>query len=296
MKRALVAEDFTAVEGLRLPAAIVARRGERFAAREGSVYIMRSPARSAARYDLAPGVVALAPGLAWLPATHTLIAADAHLAYEDVIGGAMPLWSTTEIAALLSLVVAQLGAREIVFLGDIVHGSMMSEGAMRTVREALDLLRASATVTLVAGNHEGRSRAFAVLGATVEACERDGWLLVHGDRPARLGTRTIIGHLHPSLHMGGGATVPAFVASEMLVCVPALTPYSSGLDVLGDDFARAIGGWAVTRRDAHVVAIAGERVFPFGGLATLRTTLGRSAVASARQPSRFRKKHLRSDR
>jgi len=74
-------------------------------------------------------------------------------------------------------------------------------------------LGSAAIVPLVGGNHEGRSRAFAVLGETVEACERDGWLLVHGDRPARLGTRTIIGHLHPSLHMGGGATTPAFVAS-----------------------------------------------------------------------------------
>ncbi len=258
-------------------------------------FAMRAPSPSAERCKLARGVVALAPGLAWLPATRTLIAADAHLAYEDVVGGALPLWSTTEIATLLALVVAQVAAREIVFLGDIVHGSMMSEGAMRTVRDALHLLRASATVTLVAGNHEGRTRAFAVLGATVDACERDGWLLVHGDRPAVLGRRTIIGHLHPSLHMGGGANVPAFVASEMLVCLPALTPYSSGLDVLGDAFARAIGAWSVMRRDAYVVATAGERVFPFGSLATLRTTLRRAASTPQRPPARFRKRYLRSD-
>ncbi|GAC1303602.1 MAG: hypothetical protein NVSMB21_02970 [Vulcanimicrobiaceae bacterium] len=117
---------------------------------------MNLPSRSAEQCVLVPGVVALAPGLAWLPATRTLIAADAHLAYEDVIGGALPLWSTTEIAALLALVVARIGAREIVFLGDIVHGAMMSEGAMRRVRAALDLLRAAVDVTFVAGNHEGR--------------------------------------------------------------------------------------------------------------------------------------------
>jgi len=257
---------------------------------------MKAPSHSAERYELVTGVVALAPGLVWMPASATLIAADAHLAYEDVIGGALPLWSTTEIAALLALVATQVRAREIVFLGDIVHGSIMSDGARRTVRDALDLLRTSATVTLVAGNHEGRLRAFEVLGATVEACERDGWLLVHGDRPAVLGTRAIIGHLHPSLHMGGGATTPAFVASERLICVPALTPYSSGLDVLCDDFARAIGAWYVTRREAHVVAIGGDRVFPFGSLATLRTMLGRAATSPSRPPPRFRRRHLRSDR
>lgn len=257
---------------------------------------MMTPSRSAERCELARGVVALAPGLAWMPATQTLIAADAHLAYEDVIGGTLPLWSTAEIVATLALVAARIEAREIVFLGDIVHGARMSEGAVRTVRDGLDVLRARATVTLVAGNHEGRSRAFAVLGATVEACERDGWLLVHGDRPAVLGRPTIIGHLHPSLHMGGGANAPAFVASDALVVVPALTPYSPGLDLLSDDFANAIGLWSVCRRDAHVVVATIDRVFPFGSLAKLRTTLRTPSAAFARPNSRFRKKHLRADR
>jgi len=257
---------------------------------------VRSPSPSAQRCDLARGVVALAPGLAWLPIAQTLIVADAHLAYEDVIGGTLPLWSTAEIVATLSLVATNVAAREIVFLGDIVHGARMSEGAVRTVRDGLEVLRAIATVTLVAGNHEGRSRAFAVLGATVEACERDGWLLVHGDRPATLGRRTIIGHLHPSLHMGGGANVPAFVASDALVVVPALTPYSPGLDLLGEEFACAIGMWSVRGRDAHVVATTLDRVYPFGSLATLRTTLRKPSQAVACASSRFRKKHLRSDR
>ncbi len=252
------------------------------------------PAPSAERCDLARGVVALAPGLAWLPQTGTLIAADAHLAYEDVIGGTLPLWSTAEIVATLALVATRAAAREIVFLGDIVHGARMSEGAIRTVRDGLDVLRAIAHVTLVAGNHEGRSRAFAVLGATVESCERDGWLLVHGDRPPELGRRTIIGHLHPSLHMGGGANVPAFVASDALVVVPALTPYSPGLDCLGDEFARAVGMWAMQRRDAHVVAATLDRVFPFGSLATLRSTLRTPSQTMSRAPSRFRR-HLRAD-
>ena len=253
---------------------------------------MRAPAPAAERCELAAGVVALAPGLAWLPATRTLVAADAHLAYEDVVGGALPLWSTTEIVATLALVAERLAAAEIVFLGDIVHGAQMSDGAMSAVRAGLDLLRGKAAVTLVAGNHEGRSRAFRVLGATVDDCERDGWLLVHGDRPAALGRRTIIGHLHPSLHMGGGANVPAFVASEMLVVVPALTPYSPGLDLLSRDFADAIGLWSVRRADAHVVAATPERVYPFGSLAGLRGALSGPAPRGRRAPFR---RHLRPD-
>jgi len=246
---------------------------------------------------LARGVEALAPGLAWLPQSRTLIAADAHLAYEDVVGGALPLWSTAEIVATLGIVARAAHAREIVFLGDIVHGSAMSSGAVRAVRDGLEILREIAAVTLVAGNHEGRSRAFAVLGDTVEECERDGWLLVHGDRPAALGRPAIIGHLHPSLHLGGGSSVPAFVASDALVVVPALTPYSPGLDLLSSEFARAIGLWSVRRDEAHVVAATLDRVFPFGSLAALRAALRSPASpAAARPPSRFRKRHLRSDR
>ena len=255
------------------------------------------PAPSSESYALARGVVGLAPGLAWLPASRVLLAADAHLAYEDVVGGALPLWSTAQIVATLALVATRMAAREIVFLGDIVHGAHMSEGATRVVREGLDLLRERCVVTLVAGNHEGRSRAFAVLGETVDACERDEWLLVHGDAPASLGRRTIIGHLHPSVHLGGRATVPAFVASEALVVVPALTPYSPGLDCCSDDFARAIGAWSVARKDVHVVAATAERVFPFGSLTALRAELrGPERRLAIPPPSRFRKRHIRPDR
>ena len=252
---------------------------------------MKSPAPAAETHALADGVVAVAPGLAWLVASRALLVADAHLAYEDVVGGALPLWSTAEIVATLALVARRMNACEIVFLGDIVHGSIMSEGAMRTVRDGLDLLRTVCRVTLVAGNHEGRSRAFNVLGETVESARRDGWLLVHGDRAAILGERTIIGHLHPSLHLGGSATVPAFVASDMLVCVPALTPYSSGLDLLSDDFARAIAPWNVVRSDAHVVAATIDRVLPFGSLSKLRETLRRPVQrAPANVPAQYRRK------
>ena len=253
---------------------------------------LKSPSPAAEAHEIAQGVIAVAPGLAWLVGSRALLVADAHLAYEDVVGGALPLWSTAEIVTTLAVLAGRLEAREIVFLGDIVHGSMMSDGAMRVVRDGLDLLRASCTVTLIAGNHEGKSRAFKVLGHTVESCERDGWLLIHGDRAAVLGTRTIIGHLHPSLHLGGAATVPAFVGSEMLVCVPALTPYSSGLDVLSDDFARAIGAWNVVRADAHVVAVTNDRVLPFGSLSTLRETLRARTIrkAQANVPRQFRRK------
>ncbi len=49
---------------------------------------------------LADGVVALPGGFALLTRSRVLLCADAHLGYEDVMGGgaALPLWSTAEIA------------------------------------------------------------------------------------------------------------------------------------------------------------------------------------------------------
>ena len=239
------------------------------------------PAPACDTHPLADGVLALPGGFAFLTRSRVLICADAHLGYEDVMGGGavLPLWSTAEIVASITLAARRHGAREIVFLGDAIHGAGLSEGAARAVVAALDALRAQARVTVIAGNHEGRTRGVAVLGATVESCERDGWALAHGDRPeprpssSAIAPRTIIGHLHPSLHLGGDVSAPAFLAARALVVVPALTPYSPGLDVAGDACLDALAPWGVQRRDLHVVATTAERVFPFGTLSALRGAL-----------------------
>jgi metallophosphoesterase superfamily enzyme len=94
-------------------------------------------------------------------------------------------------------------------------------------------------------------------------------MLLHGDKP-RLAARSMIGHLHPSLHLGGDASAQAFLGSRVLVVVPALTPYSTGLDVTSDACAEALAPWGVERRDLQVVAATAERVFPFGALSASR--------------------------
>jgi metallophosphoesterase superfamily enzyme len=256
---------------------------------------MMTPARACDVYPLADGVLALPGGFALLTASRVLICADAHLGYEDVMGGgaALPLWSTTEIVASIALAARRHDAREIVFLGDAIHGAGLSEGAARAVGAALGVLRAQAVVTIVAGNHEGRTRGAAVLGATVEACERDGWTLLHGDRPHHSAgswraLRSMIGHLHPSLHLGGDASVQVFLGSRALAVVPALTPYSAGLDVTSDACADALVPWGVERRDLQVVAATGERVFPFGALSALRNALRDPSSGGAHPPRHLR--------
>jgi metallophosphoesterase superfamily enzyme len=254
--------------------------------------VNRRPGPAADDCALADGVIGLAAGVALLTSSRVLLVADAHFGYEDVMGGgaALPLWSTAEMAGTIAIAARRSDAREIVFLGDIVHGSRMSDGAVRVVAGALGALRAVAALTFVAGNHEGRSRGAAILGATVEACERDGWLLIHGDKPPAPGRRTIIGHLHPSLHVGGGVRAPAFLGSERVVVVPALTPYSEGLDVLSDACMAALAPWDVQRPDLHVVAAANDRVYPFGTLSHLHAAV--RAPVARRAPSGFRYRRL----
>jgi metallophosphoesterase superfamily enzyme len=246
--------------------------------------VKRKPAAAAVEYELADGVVALAAGFALLARSRVLLVADAHFGYEDVIGGgaALPLWSTAEMAASIAIAAQRSAAREIVFLGDVIHGSRMSEGAIAVVASALAGLREIAPLTFVAGNHEGRSRGAAILGATVETCERDGWRLIHGDKPGTPGARAIIGHLHPSLHLGGDAAAPAFLGSDRVVVIPALTPYSRGLNVLSDDCIAALAPWDVRRSDLHVIVATSERVFPFGTLSALHGALRRPAAQRSR--------------
>ncbi len=251
---------------------------------------MKAPAPRAESYPLARGVVALPGGFAWLPQSRALVAADAHFAYEDVVGGALPLWSTDEIVAQIALTAARMDARELIFLGDVIHGSQMSQGAARKVIAVLADLRTRIAITIVGGNHEGRSRGVATLGAVVEEAERDGWLLVHGDIERIDARPVMIGHLHPSLHLAGSTTVPAFLASERIVVVPALTPYSSGLDILGDACARVLDRWTNARRDIHVVGATNDAVYPFGALSALRSLSRRPARPAPGNLNRFRRR------
>lgn len=228
---------------------------------------------------LANGVSALASGLLFLHRSRTLVAADAHFGYEDAIGAMLPMWSTRELRDVLLNAIHAMDAREVLLLGDAIHSSRLSGGATRGVRDALDAVRAKATLTIVAGNHEGKSRGAAVLGETVESAERDGWLLLHGDKPPDLielsvARGVIIGHLHPSLPLGGGDTAPAFLANDRLIVIPALTPYSSGLNVCSDACRNALRPFLTgVHRELQVVASTGERCYAFGTLSTLRSIL-----------------------
>jgi metallophosphoesterase superfamily enzyme len=226
------------------------------------------PSAASDRYILQPGAIALPRSLLLLERSRSLVVADAHFGSEDVIGGALPLWTTHESVLALLAAVEREEAREIIFLGDVIHSSRMSQGAASVVRNVLDRLRARCVVTIVVGNHEGHSRGEAILGDVEDAVERDGWVLVHGDEPV-LVPRAIIGHVHPSISLGGRSSVPAFLSTTRTIVVPAFTPYSPGLSVLAKDCAEALRAFG-DEHDPDVVGSDVDRVFPFGSRSALR--------------------------
>jgi metallophosphoesterase superfamily enzyme len=234
---------------------------------------MSLPEPPSQRYELLPGIVALPHGLLFMEATRSLVAADVHFAYEEAIGGILPLWSTEFALSVLLGAAERSGARELILLGDILHSSRMSDGAAAAVGAALSVLRERCLLTPIAGNHEGSSRGAALLGETFESVDRDGWHLFHGDKPLARGARNIVGHLHPSLSLARAESVPTFLCSPALVVVPALTPYSSGLSVLSTDCAQALRAFGVSPAGVRVVAATADRVFPFGTLDVLRSAL-----------------------
>ncbi len=219
--------------------------------------------------SLGGGAHALPGGLLWLEATASLVVADLHLAYEDAIGGALPMWSLDESRAALERACSTYGARELILLGDVVHGTQLSEGAAARVVTMMHALRACCTLTIVAGNHEGRSRGAALLGECVEEIERGGMLLHHGDRPRLALVRHVIGHLHPSIALGGDRSVPAFLSAPEAIVLPAANPYSRGLNVLARDCRTAIAAYGARVASTDVIAATATHCYPFGSIASL---------------------------
>ncbi len=219
--------------------------------------------------SLGGGATALAGGLLWIEKSASLVVADLHLGYEEAIGAALPLWSLDDSCKTIEAAVAAYGARELILLGDVIHSVRLSEGAGDRVSGVMRRLRSLCRLTIVAGNHEGATRGSALLGECVEEVERAGMLLHHGDRPRIAGLRHVIGHLHPSVALGGEQSVPAFLAARELIVVPAATPYSRGLNILTRDCRVAIGAYGARASSTHVIAATAEHCYPFGSIGDL---------------------------
>jgi len=180
----------------------------------------------ATRVEIRPGVWLDSRRALWLAPERLLVVADLHWGYATAHrarGHLLPIWGDDEIEAGLHALIALYRPAEMIWLGDIVHAA---EGAGRAERF---LATATLDVTVLAGNHDRRWP-----GAAVRTVRREGYFFHHGDGAADIPPADVevIGHHHPAVILEDGAgarlKLPALVAAERRLVLPAFSPWAGG--------------------------------------------------------------------
>lgn len=238
------------------------------------------------------GLRCVAPGGLYDPATRTLVVADVHAGYVRTLQGRgylLPGVDDRELLARLARLRARLSPETVVIAGDVVHGTQSlrvgpdGRSALDRLLDALD----GCAVVVIPGNHD-RGLEAALDGRDVTVCARWGFgphVALHGDDPDAVrheraaaqqrGGRAVLGHHHPALvlrdALGARTKVMAFAWAPGVVCLPALTPFARGSDLVLDDELTTV----VDAGELETAVIVGERVLPTGRLDRVRAVQGR---------------------
>lgn len=224
--------------------------------------------------ELAPGLWLDARRAVWLPESGTLGVADLHLGYawsHRATGNLLPIGGDDPIGRL-RLLVDDYQAREVVVIGDVVHGFT----APAPVRDELRRLGAEiggrARLRLLAGNHDQWLPELIAEAGLADAVEEELFvgphLLLHGHRgeaaAARLasvrmaGGRVILGHEHPSINLSDGVATrsrcPCFLVADDALVLPAFSAWASGTDIRSGEFMSPYARAAKFDRIAAIVA------------------------------------------
>ena len=207
---------------------------------------------------------------AFLPASRTLLVADAHIGKAvtfRALGVPVPRGTTSETLAVLSKLVATWRARRIVFLGDFLHSARAHAastlGAVARWRRA----HASLSLVLVRGNHDDRAGdPPSHLGIEVvdEPHAQDGFALCHHPRPQR-GSYVLAGHLHPCVGIGGRGfdhlRLPCFWLGDDVGVLPAFGAFTGMHPIRPEPTDRvfAVADDAVTPLHPRASAASSER-------------------------------------
>jgi DNA ligase-associated metallophosphoesterase len=191
----------------------------------------------------------------------TLLVADAHLgkaASFRRLGVPVPEATTGDNLERLSALVADTGARRIVFLGDLVHSARSHAPATVEAITAWRRRQAHLELTLVRGNHDrhaGPPPAAWGLEVLDGPLPLNGLLLAHEPRP-EAGGYVLAGHLHPCAVLGGRAhdrlRLPCFHFGAEVGLLPAFGSFT-GMHVV----PRASGDRVYVIADAEVRPLPG---------------------------------------
>lgn len=171
----------------------------------------------------------------------------------------LPAGVLTDDLARLSRALALTGARQLLFLGDLVHSR---QGLTPAVVSEVATWRArhpDVQMTLVRGNHDRHVRELPASWAMQELPEgaRDfvdegPFRFAHHPEPAA-GRYVWAGHLHPTVRLGGGADrlrLPCFHLGREVGVLPAFSAFTGGQDV-----TRRAGERIYAVADRHVVLV-----------------------------------------
>lgn len=212
------------------------------------------------RLDDAGLALWLLPGRAvWWPAAETLFVADLHFGKAATFrraGLAVPQGSTADNLARLTHLLSSTGARQLVFLGDLLHARSGRSDALWQALASWRAAHPAVHMVLVRGNHDRHAGdPPAALG--MELVE-EPWAPLPGapllgcHHPQRVvGHLVLAGHVHPAVRVWGAGRdslrLPCFVHSAGQLLLPAFGAFT---------------GSAPTRwpADARCFAIADEHV------------------------------------
>jgi DNA ligase-associated metallophosphoesterase len=149
----------------------------------------------------------LAEKAAFLPASRTLLIADAHIGKAvsfRALGVPVPRGTTSETLAGLTSLVARTAARRIVFLGDFLHSARAHAPATLAAVLGWRAAHRQLELVLIRGNHDDRAGDppwQLDIDVVDEPFMQDGFALCH--HPKRIaGAYVLAGHLHPCVSLG----------------------------------------------------------------------------------------------
>ncbi|MDB5889609.1 MAG: hypothetical protein JWP47_440 [Polaromonas sp.] len=161
---------------------------------------------------LAQPLQLLPGGAVWLPQLRTLLIADAHFGKAVTfrrLGVPVPEGTTGGTLERLDALVAQTGARQVVFLGDFLHSAWAHAPSTQNLLARWRAAHPALRLTLVRGNHDDRAGdpptalGMAVVDEPLIVGEGAGQLaLCH--HPQRVpGSYVLAGHWHPCVSLSG---------------------------------------------------------------------------------------------
>ena len=199
----------------------------------------------------------------WWPAGRVLCVADVHLgkaATYRALGQPVPVGTTRENLARLTLLLSHYQPAQLVFLGDFLHAAQAKTASLLAALAVWRLEHAALECVLVRGNHDSRAGDPPVSLAieTVNEPWPVGPFAACHHPQTVAGRYVLAGHLHPALTLRGPAhdhlRLPCFSFDAHCAVLPA--------------FGEFTGGWSVPRQP-------GRALYAVGGGAVWRVPVGR---------------------